>query len=58
MIFSLYDAYTKFFLAKAIRHQIIQHNKFCLNKDLCTENQEQEEEAMRKVFNLICCDEF
>ena len=36
-----------------MRRQIIQHNKFCLNKYLCIENQVQEEQAMRKVFNLI-----
>ena len=33
-----------------MRHKIIQHNKFCLNKYLCTENQVQEEETMRKVL--------
>ena len=38
-------------------HQIIQHNKFCLNKYLSTENQVQEEETMWKVDKLIyCCD--
>ena len=31
----------------------MQHNKFCLNKRLAIENQVQEEETMRKVFNLI-----
>ena len=36
-----------------MRHQIIQHNKFCLNKYLCIENQMQEEETMTKDFNLI-----
>ena len=36
-----------------MHHQIIQHNKFYLNKYLCIENQMQEEEVMRKVFNLI-----
>ena len=36
-----------------MRHQIILHNKFCLNIYLCIENQAQEEEVMRKVFNLI-----
>ena len=41
-----------------MRNQIIQHNKFCLNKYLCIENQVQEEETMRKVFNLMRCDEF
>ena len=34
-------------------HQIIQRNKFCLNKYLCIENQVQEEETVWKVFNLI-----
>ena len=29
-----------------MRHQVIQHNKFCLNKYLCTENQVEEEETM------------
>ena len=29
-----------------MRHQIIQHNKFCLNKFLLIENQVQEEEIM------------
>ena len=29
-----------------MRHQIIQHNKFCLNNYLLIENQVQEEEAM------------
>ena len=39
--------------------QVIQHNKICLNKYLCIENQVKEEEAMKKVFYLIyCCDEF
>ena len=28
-----------------MRHQIIQHNKFCLNKYLLIENQVQEEET-------------
>ena len=36
-----------------MRRQIIQHNKFYLNKYLCIENQVQEEQTMRKVFNLI-----
>ena len=40
-------------------HQITQRNKFFLNNYLCTENQVQEEETVRKVFNLIsCCDDF
>ena len=34
-------------------YQIIQHNKFCLEKYLSIENQVQEEEAMRNVFNPI-----
>ena len=29
-----------------MRHQIIQHNKFCLNKYFLIENQVQEEETM------------
>ena len=29
-----------------MRHQIIQYNKFCLNKYLLIENQVQEEETM------------
>ena len=29
-----------------MRHQIIQHNTFCLNKYLLIENQVQEEETM------------
>ena len=29
-----------------MRHQIIQHNTFCLNKYLLVENQVQEEETM------------
>ena len=29
-----------------MRHQVIQHNKFCLNKYLLTESQVQEEETM------------
>ena len=33
--------------------QIIQNNKFYLNKYLCIENQMQEEETTRKIFNLI-----
>ena len=38
-----------------MRHQIIQHNKFCLNKYLCIKNQmqEEEEETMTKDFKLI-----
>ena len=36
-----------------MRHQIIQHNKFCLNKYLLIENQVQEEETMWKVYKLI-----
>ena len=40
-------------------HQIIQGIKFRSNKYLCAEDQVQEEETMRKVFNLIqCCDKF
>ena len=35
-----------------MRHQITQHNKFCLNKYLLLENQVQEEETMRKVYKL------
>ena len=37
-----------------MRHQIIQHNKFCLNRYLCIENHmQEEEETMTKDFNLI-----
>ena len=36
-----------------MRHQIIQHNKVCLNKYLLIENQVQEEETMWKVNKLI-----
>ena len=47
-----------FHTRRAMRHQIIQHNKFCLNKYLCIQNQLQEKDTMRKVFDLIqCCDE-
>ena len=34
-----------------MRHQIIQHNKLFSNKYLWIENQVQEEETMREVFN-------
>ena len=33
--------------------QIIQHNKFCLNRYLLIESQVQEEETMWKVYKLI-----
>ena len=36
-----------------MRYQIMQYNKFCLNKNLLTENQMQEEESMWKVYKLI-----
>ena len=36
-----------------MRHQTIQHNKFCLNKYFYIETQVQEDEMMRKVLNLI-----
>ena len=36
-----------------MRHQIIHHNKFCLNKYLLIENQVQEEKTMWKVYKLI-----
>ena len=52
-MFSLYVSYAKYFLIRAMHHQFNQLNKFCLNKYLCIENQVQEEETMRKVFNLI-----
>ena len=41
-----------------MRHQIIQHNKFCFSKYLLKENQVQEEETMWKVYKLTtkCCD--
>ena len=32
-----------------MRHQVIQHNKFCLNKYLLKGNQVPEEETIRKV---------
>ena len=35
-----------------MRHQIIQHNRFCSNKYFLIENQMQEEETMRKVYKL------
>ena len=36
-----------------MHHQIIQHNKFCLNKYLLIENQMQEEEETKwKVVNV------
>ena len=54
-MFSLYVLYSKFFLTRAMRRQIIQHKNFLLNKFLCIENQEQEEKAMRNVFILIQC---
>ena len=38
-----------------MRHQIIQHNTFCLNKYLLIENQVQEEETMWKIYKLIYC---
>ena len=34
-----------------MRHQIIHHNKSCSNKYLCIENQVQEEETTKNVFN-------
>ena len=34
------------FLSSGMRHQIIQWNKFCLNKYLLIENQVQEENTM------------
>ena len=40
-----------------MRHEIIQHIKFCLNKYLLIENQVQQEETMWKVYKLKqCCD--
>ena len=36
-----------------MHHQIIQHNKICLDKYLLIENQVQEEETKRKVYKLI-----
>ena len=38
-----------------MRHQIIQHNKLCLNKYLLIKNQRQENETMLKVYKLILC---
>ena len=32
-----------------MRHQIIQCNKFCLNKNLLIENRVQEEEAVKRL---------
>ena len=32
-----------------MRHQIIQRNKFCLNKNLLIEDQVQEEEAVERL---------
>ena len=55
IMFSQYVLYSKFFLTRAMRHQIIQHKNFLLNEFLCIENQEQEEKAMRNVFILIQC---
>ena len=58
-MFSLYYSNAKFFLTRAMLHQIAQRKKFCLHKYLSIENDVQEEETMGKVFNLIlCCDEF
>ena len=40
-----------------MRHQIILHNKFCLNKYVLIENQIQEEDTVRKVYKVVqCCD--
>ena len=36
-----------------MRHQIVQHDEFCLNKYLYTEKQVREEETMGKGFNQI-----
>ena len=45
------------FLTEVMSHKIIQHNKFCLNKYLCIDNQVQDKEIMRKVFNQITTDD-
>ena len=42
-----------FFSNLPMRHQIIQHNKFCLKEYLLIENQVQEKETMCKVYQLI-----
>ena len=40
-----------------MRHQIILHNKLCLNKYVLIENQIQEEDTVRKVYKVVrCCD--
>ena len=40
-----------------MHHQIIQHNKFSLNKYFLIENHVQEEMTARKLYTLIqCCD--
>ena len=36
-----------------MRHQIIQHNKFCLNKYLLIEKQVEQEKTRRKVYILL-----
>ena len=36
-----------------MHHQIIQHDKLCLNKYLIIENQVQLEETIRKSYKLI-----
>ena len=33
-----------------MRHQIVQHKKFCLGKYLLIENQVKEEKTMQKVY--------
>ena len=45
------------FLTEVMSHKIIQHNEFCLNKYLCIDNQVQDKEIIRKVFNQITTDD-
>ena len=45
------------FLTEVMPHKIIQHNEFCLNKYLCIDNQVQDKEIIRKVFNQITTDD-
>ena len=37
-------------------HQIIQHNKFCLNKHMCVEDQMQEKQTMKKLLGAVRMD--
>ena len=49
-MFSPQVSYERFFLTEVMRHQIIQHNKFCLNKYFSIENQVKEERDDEKRF--------